>query len=140
MKSCILYTAAALCQRQTLSFSHSIFLWLCFPPVYPVGTVRFNTSGQAARNGRAMDLHPCCEAEKRSLDRGLYRSMLAPVLNQLFQVFAGIHNMPPNGVRCGIRVPPPADIEKFPVRFARAAQVARHDQMEPRVAVTLHVQ
>src|SRR6267154_4005058 len=136
MKSCILYTPAVPCQRHTLSFSHSIFLWLCL-------STRL-TQCVLAQAGLLpeMELHPCYEAEKRSPERGLdrlYRSMLAAVLNQLFQVFAGIHDMPPNGVRRGNRVPRPADIQKFPVRFARAAQVARHDQMEPRVAVTLHV-
>src|SRR5712671_5195170 len=48
----------------------------------------------------------------------LRRPVLSPALDQLFQVFACVHDMPPNGLGGGLRVPHPAYFEQLPVRFA----------------------
>jgi hypothetical protein len=54
-----------------------------------------------------------------AMTSGLRGSVLTSTLNQLSQVFPGIHNVPPECVRRCTRIPFPADIKELPVRFAR---------------------
>src|SRR6266404_6257389 len=83
-EACILYTVARLVNGGIL------LLWITFSGTY------------ADR---------CCRRLWINSFRDLRRPVLATALDQLFQVFACVHDVPPNGLGGGLRVPRPAYFE-----------------------------
>src|SRR5712672_3594181 len=90
----------------------------CFP--HPEGTQRGKKL--AAQRLHIVYTRPPCQCRNlAAVDyffRDLCRPVLSPALDQLFQVFACVHDVPPNGLGGGLRVPRPAYFEQLPVRFA----------------------
>lgn len=66
--------------------------------------------------------------------------MLFPVaLDEFFEVLAGVHNVFPEGVDGNFGIARAAGLEKFAMRLSGEMQVAREDEMQPRVAVAIVV-
>ena len=60
--------------------------------------------------------------------------------NEFFQIFAGFRDVFPHSFRGQLGIFSFADGEKFPVRASGTVEVARKDEVETSIAITVDVQ